>query len=52
MNMSPFHSAKITKKVGNVDFLESGKGFSKINTSSILGIKKHLSLSKIPCRKN
>ena len=40
------------KKEGNIEFLKSGRSFSKINMTTLPEIKKYLNNNNIPCRYN
>jgi imidazole glycerol-phosphate synthase subunit HisF len=40
----------ITEHEGNIEFLKSGKGFSKIDTADLLTIKEYLTQHGVPCR--
>jgi hypothetical protein len=40
------------KKEGNIEFLKSGRSFSKINTATLPEIKQYLCNKKVSCRYN
>jgi len=40
----------ITEREGNIEFLKSGKGFSKIDTADLLTVKEYLTQHGVPCR--